>query len=155
MATTICVPIDSEIIGEMYLRWGPKADIRELIEHFLTFDLDHLADDGNFSPAYYAYRESQSTTEDFEAQFGPPHEGYHWAPLFLPNGTSICMEYKKEKHYATVKFGKIDFNGESYSPSEFARVVANGTNRNAWRDLLIKKPGDEQWMLADHLRRRR
>jgi hypothetical protein len=39
------------------------------------------------------------------------------------------------------------------SPSEFANQVAGGTNRNAWRDLWIKRPHDSEFHLADDLRR--
>ena len=64
------------------------------------------------------------------------------------------MEYKKQISQATVKNNKIDFKDENYSPSELASAIAAGTSRNAWRDLLIKRPGDTGWCLADELRRR-
>lgn len=157
---TISIPIDSEIIGELYLRTGdPKIDSAGWIETIVRDYLERTSDDGNWSDAYYAYRERQSGSEDFAKEFGDPKGGYHWAPLFLPNGTLIRMEYKKEVSYAAVKNNKIDFKGVSYSPSELARFIAKGTdakgtNRNAWRDLLIKRPGDTGWCLADELRRR-
>lgn len=151
---TICINIDSEIVSEMFLRQGPKTDVSSWIENVVWDYLERTADDGDWSEAYYAYRAQQQGEGDFVAKFGDPKEGYHWAPLFLPNGTSIRMEYKRDTAYATVKFGKIDYQGNSYSPSEFARAVANNTSRNAWRDLLIKRPGDTDWVLADDLRRR-
>lgn len=152
---TIAIPIDSEIIGELYLRTGdPKVDTAGWIETVMRDYLERTSEDRNWSEAYYAYRENQSGSENFVAEFGDPKGGYHWAPLFLPNGTHIRMEYKKEISQATVKNNKIYFDGESYSPSELARVIAKGTNRNAWRDLLIKRPSDTDWCLADDLRRR-
>lgn len=150
---TIAIPLDSEIIGELYLRAGPKADISDWIENVVRDYLERTADD-KWSDAYYAYRESQVGALDFAAEFGDLKGGFHWAPLFLPNGTLIRMEYKKEVSSAAVKNNKIDFKGENYSPSELARVIAAGTSRNAWRDLLIKRPGDTDWCLADDLRRR-
>lgn len=151
----IAISIDSEIIGELYLRAGnPKIDPAGWIETVVRDYLDRTANDGNWSEAYYDYRERQTGSEDFFAEFGDPKGGYHWAPLFLPNGTLIRMEYKKEISQAAVRNNKIDFNGKSYSPSELASIVAKGTNRNAWRDLLIKRPGDTDWCLADELRRR-
>lgn len=149
----IAIPIDSEIIGEMFLRAGPKTDISDWIENVVRDYLERTADD-EWSNAYYAYRESQADSKNFVEEFGDPKGGYHWAPLFLPNGTLIRMEYKKEISNAAVKNNKIGFNGENYSPSELARVIASGTSRNAWRDLLIKRPGDTDWCLADDLRRR-
>lgn len=150
----IAIPIDSEIIGELYLRKGsPNIDVASWIENIVRDYLERTADD-DWSEAYYAYRERQAGSEDFAAEFGDPKGGYHWTPLFLPNGTLIRMEYKKETSQAAVKNNKIDFNGECYSPSELARIIAAGTTRNAWRDLLIKRPGDTDWLLADELRRR-
>lgn len=152
---TVAIPIDSEIIGELYLRIGtPKVDLTDWVQNVVRDYLDRTADDGNWSEAYYAYRESQSGSEHFAAEFGDPKGGYHWAPLYLPNGTLIRMEYKRETSQATVKNNKIEFNGQNYSPSELASAIAAGTNRNAWRDLLIKRPGDSEWCLADELRRR-
>ena len=87
-----------------------------------------------------------------EAEFGDPKQGYQWSTLFLPNGTHICMEYRREKHYAAVKHGSIVYEDDEYSPSELARVIANNTSRNAWRDLMIKRPQDTSWTLADVLR---
>ncbi len=151
---SIAIPIDSEIVGEMFLRAGPTVDVGDWIQNVVRDYLDRTADD-EWSEAYYAHRESQAETKNFAEEFGDPKGGYHWAPLFLPNGTLIRMEYKKEVSQAIVKNNKIIFNENSYSPSELARVIAAGTNRNAWRDLLIKRPGiDTNWSLADDLRRR-
>lgn len=151
---TLAVEIDSEIVGEMFLRAGPKADISSWIENVVQDYLERTADLGHWSEAYYLYRESQADTEKFQTEFGSPKGGYHWAPLFLPNGTLIRMEYKRQAFNAAVKFEKIMYEGKAYSPSELARIIAAGTNRNAWRDLVIKRPGDSDWCLADDLRRR-
>ena len=43
------------------------------------------------------------------------------------------------------------YEGEKVSPSEFANKVAN-TNRNAWRDLEIKRPIDKVWREANAVR---
>jgi len=150
----IAIPIDSEIIGEMFLRSGPNADITAWIENVVSDYLDRTVND-EWSEAYYTYRESQTDSKNFIEEYGDPKGGYHWAPVFLPNGTHIRMEYKKEISQATVKNNKIDYKGKNYSPSELAREIAAGTSRNAWRDLLIKRPGkDTDWCLADDLRRR-
>jgi len=147
---TLSVQIDSEIIGELYLRAGkPDADITALIQDVLYDYLERTAND-EWSESYHIYRLNNSTQDEF----GEPKGGYHWTPIFLPNGTLIRMEYKREISEATVKYNKIEFKGENYTPSELARFIANGTNRNAWRDLLIKRPSDTDWCLADDLRRR-
>ena len=153
---SISVPINSEIIGELFLRSkaGPKTDVSGWIETIVLDFLERTANERYWSEDYYTYREQQSGAENFVAEFGDPKGGYHWAPLFLPNGTFIRMTYMKEVFNAAVRNNKIDFNGVFYSPSELAKVIANGTSRNAWRDLLIKRPGDTDWQLADDIRRR-
>lgn len=159
MNEKIAVPIDSEIIGELFLRRGPKANISRWIEDVVLDYLERTADEAEWDEAYYEYRLRESGTKDFTAEYGNPKEGYYWSPLFLPNGTSVRMEYQRETYYAAIKFGKLMFKDESYSPSELARFIAvgkqgKGTSRNAWRDLLIKRPGDTEWTLADDLRKR-
>lgn len=154
MKEKIAVPIDSEIIGELFLRSGPKANISAWIEDLVWGYLERTADDDGWDEAYYDYRVNEAVSKNFTEEFGDPKQGYFWAPLFLPNGTSIRMEYKRETHYAAVKFGKIAYKDQSYSPSELAGFIANGTNRNAWRDLVIKRPGDTEWTLAADLRKR-
>ena len=150
----IAILIDSKIIGELFLRTGPDQDVSGWVETIVEDYLDRTAHD-QWSEAYYAYRESQADANLFIEQYGDPKGGYHWAPLFLPNGTLIRMEYKKDVFQSAVKHNKIEFNGQSYSPSELASAIAGGTRRNAWRDLMIKRPGqDKDWCLADDLRRR-
>ena len=151
---TISVPIDSEIIGELYLRAGrPDTDIGGWIQNVLHDYLERTMDD-EWSESYHLYRFNNAKADDFIDEFGDPKGGYHWAPLYLPNGTLIRMEYKREISQAAVKNDKIEFKGSNYTPSELSRIIANGTNRNAWRDLLIKRPSDTDWCLADDLRRR-
>ena len=85
----VAIPINSEIIGELYLRAGnPKIDLPAWIENVLSDYLERTADD-DWSDAYYAWRERQAGSKNFVAEFGDPKGGYHWAPLFLPNGTHV------------------------------------------------------------------
>jgi hypothetical protein len=148
--TKIPIPIDSELVGELFLRRGPKADISGWIEHVLQDYLDRTSNDDGWNEEYYDYLNKEVSQEEF----GDPKDGCRWNPLFLPNGTQIYMLYKQEKSHAVVKFGKIHFNNKTYSPSELASAVAGNTKRNAWRDLYIKRPEDSEWSLADLLRRR-
>ena len=156
---TLSVPIDSEIVGELFLRKGPTTDVASWIERIVKDYLERTRDDGNWSDPYYEYRDGQVDVESFRAEFGDPQGGYHWAPVFLPNGTQLRMDYKRQTFNATVKFDKVEYQGQSYTPSELARAIASGskgtgTSRNAWRDLLVKRPGDTDWIMADDLRRR-
>ena len=60
---------------------------------------------------------------------------------------------KGEFYYAEVKGDQILHDEKVVSPGEFARNVAN-SSRNAWRDLQIRRPDDEEWYLAETLRKR-
>lgn len=78
-------------------------------------------------------------------------KGYRWKQLFLPHDSLIRMKYKGQFHYAKVEGDTIKYEDKEVSPSEFANTVT-GTNRNAWRDLEIKRPSDNAWFVADFLR---
>lgn len=151
----VSVALDSEIIGEFFLRGGPKVNLEDWIENIITDYLERTAEEGGWNEAYYEYRDSLLDIESFEKEFGNPDEGVHWAPLFLPNGTLIRMDYKRKMYSAVVKFSAIHYGDSEFSPSELAREIASGTSRNAWRDLIIKRPTDSEWTLADDLRKRK
>ncbi len=153
MDNKICVPISTEIIHEMLLRSGPQQDISSWIENVVWDYLDRTQDNDDWSDEYYNYLERKKGESDFKDKYGDATKGYRWQELDLPNGTQLYMEYKKKKQFASVKFEKIVFEGESFSPSELARKIANGTTRNAWRDFYIKRPNDKEWKLADVLRK--
>lgn len=89
--------------------------------------------------------------EDLLPEIFTKDKGYTWKDVFLPHGTSIRMRYKGEYHYAKVEGDYVLFGGQNMSPSEFANRVA-GSSRNAWRDLEIRRPADEEWIPADQLR---
>jgi hypothetical protein len=152
---TISIPIDSELVGEMFLRAGKTdVDVGSWIEQVLADYLERTRDDGPWAEAYYKWREESADSEKFRTEFGDPKTGYRWGPLFLSNGTLIRMEYKRQAVQAVVKFDHIIYQGQSYTPSELASKIAAGTSRNAWRDLYVKRPSDNNWCLADELRRR-
>ncbi len=77
--------------------------------------------------------------------------GYVWKHLFLPHGTVVRMKYQGQFHYAKIEGDHLVFDGQPTTPSEFANRVT-GTSRNAWRDLWIKRPTDQDYNLADTLR---
>jgi hypothetical protein len=154
MDKKICVPISTEIIYEMLLRSGPEANISGWIEDVVSDYLERTEGDDGWNNTYYEYLERRTGESDFKEKYGNPTNGYRWQDLELPNGTQLYMEYKREKHFASVKFEKIVYEDKSFSPSELVRKIANGTTRNAWRDLYIKRPGEKEWKLADVLRKK-
>jgi hypothetical protein len=86
----------------------------------------------------------------------PRSRGYTWkhkdANLFLPDGTEIRMRFKGQYHYAKVVDDAIQYEGKPITPGSLANTVG-GMNRNAWRDLWIKRPADENWRQADQCRK--
>ena len=89
--------------------------------------------------------------EDLLPEIFTKDKGYTWKEVFLPHGTSIRMRYKGEYYYAKVEGDRVFFEEQNVSPSGFANRVA-GSSRNAWRDLEIRRPADEEWIPADQLR---
>jgi hypothetical protein len=150
----VCVPVSSSLYNELVLRMGdPNRGVTHLIEHAIESYLDRTEDD-EWSDAYQAWKETDKPAEEFRKEFGDPASGYHWTPLVLPNGTKIMMTYGGTKHVAEVRHERIFLaNREVSSPSVLASQIAAGTNRNAWRDLWIRRPKDLEYRLADELRR--
>lgn len=153
MAENICVPIDQEIIHQMLLRGGPETNLSSWIEEILWNYLGDTEDNEGWREEYYEFLDRRRGESGFIDKYGDANKGYRWQEIDLPNGTQLYMEYKKQKHYAAVKFEKIIYDDKSYSPAELARKIASGTIRNAWRDIYIKRPGDSKWILADVLRK--
>jgi len=89
--------------------------------------------------------------EDLLPETVDDHHGYTWKEVFLPDSTAIRMKYKGDFYYADIVGDEMIYEGEKVSPSEFANKVAH-TNRNAWRDLEIKRPKDKVWRTANAIR---
>lgn len=75
-----------------------------------------------------------------------------WKEVKVKSGTKVRMQYGGTHHFATVKDGKIEDESGRYSPSQWAGKIANGTSRNAWRDIEFKEEGSTHWTLAEILR---
>jgi hypothetical protein len=78
--------------------------------------------------------------------------GYQWKSLFLPEGTELRSWSYGEHNYARVVGDEIIHKGHSVTPNQFAQSFARST-RNAWTDLCIRRPEDQQFKPADRLRR--
>lgn len=85
----------------------------------------------------------------------PQSRGYTWkhkdSNLFLPDGTEIRMRSMGTYHYAKVIGDDIHFQGKTTTPGSLANAIG-GNNRNAWRDLWIKRPTDKEWQQAGQCR---
>lgn len=108
--------------------------------------------------AIYYYLEQLDWKADdlVGSRISPRSRGYTWkhkdSNLFLPDGTEIRMRFAKSYHYAKVMGDDIQYLGQSITPGSLANAIGGG-NRNAWRDLWIKRPTDKEWKQADQCRK--
>jgi len=141
MSSEIGIPVSTGLFLRLYdflKEHGSDRDPAEVVSTAIEYWMDNAA-----------WKASDLMPESASAR----PIGYHWRPLLLPPATKVRMKYKGGIHYASVVGDAFVYEGESMSPSEFANRVAGGTNRNAWRDLWIKRPHDAEFHLADDLRR--
>lgn len=137
LPTTIYIPIETDIYDELVSRYGPpkgSAGVATVIDHVVRDFLDR-------------------TQEDFPARALSSSKGVYWQNVFMPNGTHLRMTIHGKQHFAEVEAERILYEGKTFSPSSWANHIA-GHARNAWRDIYVKRAGDSDWTLADHLRRK-
>lgn len=129
----VCVPLDRELYQAIVARY--PSGVGSLIEDVVWNFLERTAE----------------TVDDLDL-VPQASRGYAWGSLFLPDRTEIRMKYRGNYHYAQVREDEIIYDGKMYSPSKLACKIANGTSRNAWISLWIKRPNDSEWHRADSLR---
>ena len=156
MAGTYGIQISCEIINEFTLRFGKSVDPTPIIEEVLKDFLERTEGDGHVWGSYHvAKRERERRMKEQLDEMldpGPRTEGYRWKSVFLPNGTLLRMHYNDAYHHAQIVHSELVYDGNPMSPSQFASTVANGTSRNAWRDVSVQLPGEEIWRPAQELR---
>ena len=151
----IFIPFSAQLYAEFVLRTGSHDGIPKFVEGIVETYLDRTFGDAAIwgdKHAEQAETQEAKWSEDRETN-GDPLKGYQWAALFVRNGTKVRMQYQGAYHYAAIQHEKLMHEGEALSPSEFARNIAGGTNRNAWRDLYLQFPGQKGWEQADVLRK--
>ncbi|WP_229518513.1 hypothetical protein [Massilia sp. PAMC28688] len=107
---------------------------------------DHRKPEWVVEDAFQAWIEKIAREDTDVAQ--AETRGYQWKSLFLPEGTRVRFQYKRETYYADVRGDALVYNGRAYSPRQLLLHVT-GTVRNAWRELWLRSPGDFRWHLAD------
>ena len=148
----VFLPLPTELYAEFIRRSG-KADMSHLIRDLVQNFLEDTEGDPGIWTEEYIEKFADEQDEAFREKYGDPGRGYQWQNLFLPNGTQVRMTYGGKDSYAEIQHERLRYGDKVMSPSQFAGKVARYTNRNAWRDLYIKFPGEGAWKLADHLRR--
>jgi hypothetical protein len=141
LASSVGVPVRTALLIQLADFLREKGSDRDPVDA-VDFAIQYWIENAN-------YKTEDLMPEIFERQ---NYRGYQWKTLLLPPGTKVRMIYKGDTYQAAVEGDDFVCNGKKMSPSEFANTVARGTARNAWRDLLIKRPQDQSYRLADDLR---
>ena len=136
METHISVPITTSLFLELANFLRSKEDPRDPV-NVISTAIYYWMDNADWKPELLVESDAR---------------GYQWKNVFLPDGTQIRMQYQGSYSYAKVEGDDITYQGKPISPGSLARAIAGGSNRNAWRDLWIKRPKDREWILADDLR---
>ena len=145
MSGKVAVLIDAKLHNELVLRTRSTADVTSFVEFALEGFLERTVEDDSLWSAEYIEGLGAGSEDDGLAKYGDPTQGYHWQAVFLPNGTSLRITYKGRVRTAEIRHRKLMDGESSLSPSEWASRVANNTSRNAWRDIWVKRPGDDTW----------
>jgi hypothetical protein len=157
----IYIPVEAALVQEIYrrrdLRQGDTINIASYVNTFLQNELDATAGDADAwdNDEYIETYWNDYEWEEEQKTYGDRAEGYMWKNLFLPNRTKLRMTYKGTVHEAEIQHqqivfdGQTEFEGKPFSPSSLVSKIAEGTNRNAWRDIYIQRPGNRDWILAD------
>jgi hypothetical protein len=153
MNEQIGVLIDAQLHNELILRNRKPDGVSHIINNVLRDFLDRTKfDDDLWSDQYIQEIQEIESDEHFK-KYGQSNKGYYWQALFLPNGTRLRMWYKGIHYHAEIRHEELMFKDKTYSPSEFASIVANHTSRNAWRDIEVCFPNEKTFVLADVVRR--
>ena len=124
------------------------VELGELTGHrWNSWELEPIICDairGYMNPSVSSAQEHKPTDTD---------AGYQWKQLFLPDGTRLRAAFGGVPYFAVVKGAQIKFGDDSVTPSGFANLQGSG-NRNAWKTVWLRFPGNEQWVLADVCRSR-
>ncbi len=145
------LPFPAEMVSEIILRSGRHINVADLVANVVSDFLERTKyDAGIWSEEWVQSQEDDD--DSFLKTYGHPDKGYSWKGVLLSNGTKLKMAYQGQEHQAEIRHGQLVFGRETMSPSEFASRVANGTTRNAWRDISVLRPGEEKWQQAATLR---
>lgn len=148
----IAIPIRTDLVAQMILRSEGRKDPVGMIADIIENYLERTLGDPDIWSEKHAKEIAEEKQDDTVVKFGNPNKGYQWQNVFLPNATKLKIVYKSKEYFSDVRHQQIYYEGTPCSPSQFARRVANNTNRNAWNDIWLKRPNDEGWVFADRLR---
>lgn len=150
---TISIPFPQALYDKIILRSGGRLDPVQLaIDQVEQFIERTQGDDIHWTREGIAAFAREAGARGF-IDIGDPKGGHMWKPVFLPNGSRLRMNYKSKSYHAQVRREAIhNDDAEFDSISQWVRWVASNTERNAWHDVWIKRPGDADYIYSDKLR---
>jgi hypothetical protein len=74
----------------------------------------------------------------------PRGHGYQWRDVFLPEGSELLFRHHGQPFIAKVEGGQLRFRGQSVTPHGWLCELT-GTQRNPWRDLLVRRSWRDAW----------
>ncbi len=148
----IAVLIDAELHNELVLRTRRNWDVTQYIENQLFNFLERTEGDDVVWSKEYAEEYAELHENSELRKYGNPEKGYLWQTILLQNGSKLKITYKGQNHFAEIIHSKIIYNGKEYTPAQWARHVANNTNRNAWMDIWVQPANSKTWKCANILR---
>jgi hypothetical protein len=163
MPNQVYAPIDAELVTDIILysdgRLDPFTLANDQLRHFIERSVetapehwgDHLYEVAEkYAP--WVCKQLDKDEASLSAKLREDNQPLVWKEIEVAAGSEVRMAYGDKHHYATVRRGHIVDDGKEYSPSEWASKVADGTSRNAWRDLWFKEPLSKTWVPAQLLR---
>jgi hypothetical protein len=74
--------------------------------------------------------------------------------VIFPHGTEFRGIYKGKSYSARIDDGELLAEGKPARGLSNAVEVATGTGRNGWKFWQCKRPGEPEFRLVDHLRKK-
>ena len=148
----ISIPFPKDLYDMIVIRSGGRLDPVALAVSQVEQFVDRNRHDPNFwtdeGLGAFADEEPEVT-----ADYGDPDKGHLWNPLFLRNGTELRMQYKAKTAYARIVHDMVTSGEGAYgSVSQWVKHVADGTSRNAWLDVWVRRPGEKGFSPANSMR---
>lgn len=172
MSDTIFIPFPKRLYDNLVRLSDGKADVPYLAASFLEsdiqiglghYDVSHVSEWlwDLFGDRIYELAEEyaphslekwQQAENAEAASYLAARDPLVWKEITVPPNSEVRMSYGGAYHYAKVRDGKIVDDDGAFSPSQWAQKVAEGTSRNAWRDLWLKEAQNSEWVPAQLLR---
>ncbi len=166
-ADLVYIPFKRKLYNDLVRLSDGRFDPATLAEDQLMSLIERNLDDdlaydwfgerlGELMKTYFprSFERWEKTRAESATPTRPVSKPLVWKEITIPSGSEVRMQYGGTHHFARIENGVIRDKDGDFKPSEWASKVANGTSRNAWRDLWFKSPMERNWHPAELLRAR-